>query len=157
MSDFTAINTTIVQFLSPFLPYLLKGGREAAKEAAKKVGEMFSEDAWEKAKLLWSKLRDNKKIKEAAKVASNLPDDEDAHAALRLQLKLLLQNDDNLRRELAVVIEQWDIVNYIQTDDIALSGKITGVKVKGKSGRIENYIKSGDVNGAIIGVSLSDE
>jgi hypothetical protein len=37
-------------FLGPFLPYLLKGGEEAAKEAGKKFGAA----AWEKAQALGS-------------------------------------------------------------------------------------------------------
>ena len=39
----------LTAFLSPILPFLIKGGEEAAKEAGKKFGV----DAWEKAKAIW--------------------------------------------------------------------------------------------------------
>ena len=40
----------IVQFLAPYLPYLLKGVKLAGQEAAKKLGEKAGEQGFEQAK-----------------------------------------------------------------------------------------------------------
>ena len=43
----------LTSFLAPILPFLLKGGEEAAQE----VGKEISLDTWEKAKAIWGKLK----------------------------------------------------------------------------------------------------
>lgn len=91
----------IVPFLTPFLPYLLKAGEKAAEEAGNKLGG----DAWERAKTLWGKLRPGVEARpatqEAAQDAAAAPDDADARAALRHQLKKLLAEDPTLAAEVA--------------------------------------------------------
>jgi hypothetical protein len=95
----------LVQLLAPFLPYLVKGLKLAGQEAAKKLGEKAGEQGFEQAKALWDKLRPKIEARpaalEAAQDAAAHPDDEDALAALRLQLKKLLAEDDSLAQELA--------------------------------------------------------
>ncbi len=76
----------IVSFLAPFLPYLLKAGEKAAEEEGKKLGV----ETWEKAQTLWSKLRGKERVVQAAQDLVDAPNDSDAQAALRLQLKKLL-------------------------------------------------------------------
>ena len=82
--------------LTPALPYLLKAGEEAGKEAAKKLGA----DGWEKAKELWGKLRPAVEAKPlaagAADEAAAAPEDTDAVAAFRLQLRKILGADEDL-------------------------------------------------------------
>jgi hypothetical protein len=51
-----------VQYLAPFLPYLLKGVKLAGQEAAKKLGEKAGEQGFDHAKAL---LRQNKALPEA--------------------------------------------------------------------------------------------
>lgn len=86
----------LTKLLTPFLPYLLKLGDKAAEETAKKLGV----DAWEKAKVIWTKLRPQVQVKPAAQEAVEdvvkSPEDEDAQAALRQQLKKLLKEDSTL-------------------------------------------------------------
>ncbi len=93
-------------FLAPFLPYLVMAGGEAAKEAGKKFGEA----AWEQAKALWGKLRPKVEAKPAAQEAvqdiAAAPDDPDAQAALRLQLKKLLAEDETLAAEVARLVQE---------------------------------------------------
>jgi len=100
----------LVQFLAPFLPYLVKGLKLAGQEAAKKLGEKASEQGFDHAKALWEKLRRKVEAKpaalEAAQDAATHPDDEDALAALRLQLKKLLAEDQPLAQELARLVAQ---------------------------------------------------
>ncbi|MBK8783150.1 MAG: hypothetical protein IPO22_15385 [Anaerolineales bacterium] len=50
-----AIDT--VKFIAPYLPYLIAGGRLAAKAAIEKTGENFSDAVWNKAAELWEKLK----------------------------------------------------------------------------------------------------
>jgi len=77
----------LVQFLAPFLPYLLKDLKLAGQEAAKKLGEKAGEGGFEQAKALWDKLRSKVEARpaalEAAQEAAAHPDDADALAALR--------------------------------------------------------------------------
>jgi hypothetical protein len=58
------------------------------------AGKQLGVDAWEKAKSLWGKLRPQVDAKpaaqEAAQDVAETSDNEDAQAALRLQLKKLL-------------------------------------------------------------------
>jgi len=96
----------IATFLMPLLPYLLKIGDKAAEEVGKKIGG----EGWEQAKTLWEKLRPKVEAKpaalEAVQEAAAHPDDEDTLAALRLQLKKLLAEDQALAQELARLLEQ---------------------------------------------------
>jgi len=102
--DITTLAKDVTLFLTPFLPYLLKAGEKAAEEAGKKLGG----DAWERAKTLWGKLRPKVEAKPAAQEAvadaAAAPQDEDAQATLRLQLKKLLAEDEELAREIG---QQW--------------------------------------------------
>ena len=95
----------LVQFLAPYLPYLVKGIKLAGQEAAKKLGEKASEQGFQSAKTLWDKLRPKVEARpaalEAAQDAAAHPDDEDTRAALRVQLKKLLAEDPALREEIA--------------------------------------------------------
>lgn len=99
--DLTQLAQVVTAFLAPFLPYLLKAGEKAAEEAGKKLGG----DAWERAKMLWGKLRPKVEAKpaaqEAVKDVAGAPQDEDAQAALRLQLKKLLTEDQGFAEAVA--------------------------------------------------------
>ena len=104
--DVQTLAREVVAFLAPFLPYLVKAGGEAAKEAGKKFGEA----AWEQAKALWGKLHPKVEAKpaaqEAVQDAAAAPQDEDAQAALRLQLKKLLAEDETLAVEVARLVQE---------------------------------------------------
>lgn len=99
----------IIAFISPFLPYLVKLGTQSAEKLTDKASEQFSETAWEKAKVVWSKLRPQLEHKPAAAEAiedtANHPDDEDLQAALRVQVKKLLQQDAALADEVAALLK----------------------------------------------------
>lgn len=102
--DIATLAKEVALFLTPFLPYLLKAGEKAAEEAGKKLGG----DAWERAKGLWGKLRPKVEAKPAAQEAvadaATEPENEDAQAALRQQLRKLLVEDDGLATEIG---QQW--------------------------------------------------
>ena len=104
--DVQTLAREVVAFLTPFLPYLVKAGGEAAKEAGKKFGEA----AWEQAEALWGKLHPKMEDKPAAQEAvqdtAAAPDDPAAQAALRLQMKKLLAEDETLAAEVARVMQE---------------------------------------------------
>jgi len=99
---------TIIAFISPFLPYLVKLGTQSAEKLTDKASEEFSETAWEKAKAVWQKLCPQLEQKPAAleviEDAANHPDDDDIQAAFRVQLKKLLQQDAALASEVATLL-----------------------------------------------------
>jgi hypothetical protein len=102
--DVSALAMQLVTYLAPFLPYLVKAGDKAVEEA----GKLFGASAWERAKSLWAKLTPKIEAKPAAKEAvqdaANAPEDEDAKAAWRLQVKKLLSEDPVLASDLAKVL-----------------------------------------------------
>ncbi len=104
--DIAMLAKDVAAFLTPFLPYLLKAGERATEEAGKKLGG----DAWEKAKALWGKLRSKVEAKPAAREAvqdvAAAPKDGDAQAALRLQLRKILSEDEELAAEVAQLWEK---------------------------------------------------
>ena len=124
----------LVQYLAPFLPYLLKGVKLAGQEAVKKLGEKAGEQGFDHAKALWEKLRPKVEAKPAALEAvqdvATRPDDEDALAALRLHLKKLLAEDLSLAEELAHLLAQARAAGQTVTASgnrsVAIGGSVSG-------------------------------
>ncbi len=101
--EITALVHDITVSMMPLLPYLFKAGEAAAEEAGKNLAGA----AWDELKKLWGMLRPKIEAKpvalEAAHEAAVAPDDKDAQAALRFQLKKLLTEDPAL----AAAVDQW--------------------------------------------------
>lgn len=137
MLDLIVLAKETVTFLAPFLPYLLKAGEGAAEEAGKKLGEKAGGGAWDKAKALWAKLRPKAEAKpaalEAAQEVAAAPEDEDARAALRVQLKKLLAEDESLAREVSEMQREMRQagVNVAATGDrsVAIGGNVSGSNI----------------------------
>jgi hypothetical protein len=136
----------LVQLLAPFLPYLVKGAKLAGQEAAKKLGEKAGEQGFEQAKTLWEKLRPKVEAKpaalEAAQDAAAHPDDEDTLAALRLQLKKLLAEDESLAHEMTRLLEQARAagknVTASGSRSVAIGGNVSGsVIVTGDNNNVQ--------------------
>jgi len=104
--DIGALASSLTTALVPLLPYLLKAGEKAAEETGKAVANQSLE--WGKS--LWSKLKPKVEAKpealEAAQDIAQNPDDQDAQAALRRQLKKLLTEDHSLAEEVTGWLEQ---------------------------------------------------
>lgn len=131
--DIVALASSVTAVLVPLLPYLLKAGEKAAEETGKTVAGQ----SWEWAKSLWTKLAPKVEAKsgalEAAKDAAQAPEDEDLQAALRVQLKKLLTEDQSLAEEVSRWLEQ---------------GKAAGINVSAIGER--SVAIGGDVNGSTI-------
>jgi len=158
--DLTQTAAQIVQFLAPYLPYLLKGGKLAAKKAFEKMGEQFSEEAWDQAKALWGKLRARIRARPAAQKAvqeaAAAPNNPDAQAALRRQVGELLAEDPALAAEVAAWLTRIDA--YVRTGDVSSGGKVVGVRVEGlgheKADIQSKVVVDGTVSGEVTGAEL---
>lgn len=128
--DIAQLAKELASFLAPILPYLVKGSEMAVEEASKKFGS----DAWNGAKALWSKLRPKVESKPAAlEAAQDLavsPNDDDALATLRQQLKKLFAEDESLTREVSHLWKTGTAagMTIIATGDrsISIGGNVTG-------------------------------
>ena len=123
--DIGALASSLTTVLVPLLPYLLKAGEKAAEETGKQVAGQ----SWEWAKSLWNKLKPKVEAKEAALEAAQdvaeSPEDEDAQAALRRQLKKLLTDDQALAEELSHWLEAAGInVSAIGERSVAVGGNV---------------------------------
>ncbi|WP_287157641.1 hypothetical protein [Chloroflexus sp.] len=120
----------LVAFLAPFLPYLLKAGETAAEEAGKNLGT----EAWNLAKAVWQKLQPKiagkAAAQEAAEDVAKTPNDSDAQATFRQQLKKLLADDPALAAELTSLLGEIRQagVNVIASGkgSVAIGGNVSG-------------------------------
>lgn len=121
----------LAAFLAPFLPTLVKAGEQVVGRAADAVAD----EAFSYAKALWERLKPKVDAKPAAQEAAEevaaRPDDEDALAALRLQLRKLLDEDEQLVRDLAGIWAKAEAANVVQVTasgerSVAIGGDVTG-------------------------------
>lgn len=128
--DIGALASSLTTALVPLLPYLLKAGEKVAEETGTKVADQSLE--W--AKSLWSKLKPKVDAKpaalEAVKDAAQTPDDGDAQAALRMQLKKLLTEDQSLAEEVRRWVEHGKAAGITVTASgdrsVAIGGDVKG-------------------------------
>ena len=128
--DIGALASSLTAALVPLLPYLLKAGEKAAEETGKAVAGQ----SWEWAKSLWTKLKPEVEAKpaalEAAHDAAQSPEDEDLQAALRVQLKKLLTEDQSLAEEVSRWLDQGQAAGITVTASgersVAIGGKVKG-------------------------------
>jgi hypothetical protein len=126
MPDPNEIARQIVQFLAPFLPYLLKAGEKAAEEAGRQLGAA----AWEQAGTLWARLRRKKNVEQVAQTVAALPDNQALREALREEIARALQEDGALREEIARLWGEAEAasVTVIARGDrsVAIGGDVSG-------------------------------
>ena len=128
--DISALASSLTTALGPLLPYLLKAGEKAAEETGKAVAGQ----SWEWTKSLWTKLKPKVEAKpaalEAAQDVAHAPEDEDLQAALRVQLKKLLTEDQSLAEEVSRWLDQGKAAGIIVTASgersVAIGGDIKG-------------------------------
>jgi hypothetical protein len=126
----------LMQVLAPALPFLLKLGNKAAEKAAEKVGE----DTWGKATAIWGKLQPKVQAKESAQEAVTdavaNPDDADLQAALRVQLKKILESDQELMTA---------ITEILKTQPTATGGTHIQQSVVGNQNQIIGQMSGGQI------------
>jgi hypothetical protein len=99
--DISTLAATVTSALTPALPYLMKAGEKGSEV----IGEKLGASVWETASAIWQRLSSNPLVQSAAKEVAAAPDDQDAQAGLRYQLKKLLAADDSLAAALAQLVE----------------------------------------------------
>ncbi len=134
---------TLTAFLSPFLPTLLKLGGKAVEKATESASGKFGEAAYKKAEAVWARLSPKVEAKESAKEAAidvaNNPEDEDSQAAMRVQLKKLLEQDEELMKAIEQILKEdapdgtsgTQIVQNVTGDRNQVIGQMTGGKAIG--------------------------
>jgi hypothetical protein len=134
---------TLTAFISPFLPFLLKLGGKAIDKTSESVGSKFGEAAFGKAQAVWGKLgpqvEKKESLKEAAIDVANNPEDEDMQAALRVQLKKLLAQDEELMKAIEQILQAeapdgtsgTQIVQNVTGDRNQVIGQVNGGNVFG--------------------------
>jgi hypothetical protein len=134
---------TLTAFLSPFLPTLLKLGGKAVEKATESASGKFGEAAFKKAEAVWAKLSPKVEAEEAAKEAAidvaKSPEDEDSQAVLRVQLKKLLEQDEELMKAIEQILAAdapdgtsgTQIVQNVTGNQNQVIGQVLGGKVIG--------------------------
>lgn len=130
--DLIPLAASVASALAPFIPYLVTAGERATEAAGEKLGA----EAWERARELWARLRRPVEARPAAIQAAmdlaTAPDDTDALAAFRLQVRKLLEEDPGLRAELGRALESQGATQSViaaGTRSIAIGGSVTGGNV----------------------------
>jgi hypothetical protein len=134
---------TLTAFLSPYLPILLKLGGKAVEKATESAAGKFGEAAFAKAQAVWAKLSPKVEATETAKAAAievaNSPEDEDLKVVLRVQLKKLLAQDEELFKEIEQILKEdapdgtsgIQIVQNVTGNQNQVIGNVTGSNVFG--------------------------
>jgi hypothetical protein len=103
----------LASLLAPALPYLVSAGSAAATEAGKAIGS----EAWTQASAVWQKLHpaisQRPAAQEAALDLAGSPNDADALAAFRQQLRKILNDEPQLVQELSPLLNQDRTVNVV--------------------------------------------
>jgi len=133
--DIAALASSLTTALVPLLPFLLKAGEKAAEE----TGKAAAGQSLEWAKSLWTKLKPKVEAKpaalEAAQDVAGVPEDEDLQAALRVQLKKLLTEDQSLAEEVSRWLDQGKAAGITVTaageHSVAIGGDVKGAIITG--------------------------
>jgi hypothetical protein len=122
-SQAAQIASTIVSFLAPFTPHLVKGAEKATEVAGKKLGELGGEAIWEEAQAIWDKItnrfKDDEETQSAATSVTRQPESETRQKTLAKILAERLKDDPALVKELAALVGE---MQEIASGSIVVSG-----------------------------------
>jgi hypothetical protein len=131
--------STLVAFLAPLVPYLVKGGQAAAEEVGKKVGG----GVWDRASAIWHaispKVASAPGLSELVEDLQKNPADEAARGALVYHLQKLFAKDATLK---AAVEQIWTSTDKAAVQTVIASGEravaaggdVTGTVITGNFG-----------------------
>jgi formylglycine-generating enzyme required for sulfatase activity len=95
--DIPKLAAETAALLAPFLPYLIKGGKIAAKAAFEETGKKFVDSVWDKAEELWGRLKPkvkaNASAQSAIEKAARKPDDPRVLGNLEVELEEIFEQD----------------------------------------------------------------
>jgi hypothetical protein len=128
--------TTLVMFLAPLVPYLVKGGEAIAE----KIGEKFGASVWDRAKSIWSAISPQAAaspgLQEVLADLEKQPADTATRAALVYQLQKLFAKDPALKASIERIWQNTDqkaVQMVIASGEraVAAGGDISGTVVTG--------------------------
>jgi len=127
----------LVLLISPALPYLAPAGEEMLKKVGGNLGTAISQNAIKVWTLLNSEIvLKPPALEEALKDVSKNPEDEDAQASLRLQLKKLLESNPELTQKLSEMMASSEVKKEIIS--ITQVARDHGVQIGYVSGSVTN-------------------
>jgi hypothetical protein len=148
--DTPQIAAAVASILAPFLPYLTEVGKETGKKLAEVIAEKGGQAVWEKAKQLWTKLKDDADhapaVQGAAIMVAAQPEDEFNRTALARAIGVYLQKNPKLAKELLDLLGGSNSVQEVLADKESLVQRVeqeiegTGmqrIKVEEKSRAID--------------------
>jgi hypothetical protein len=118
--DITALVNSVAPYVIMAAPYLKQlgsaGSEEATKEISKQAAKKLGDGSWGLAKSIWQRFRGAKTethtaINSALSDVADDPNDPDAHAALRVQLKKALKEDSVLVEAIAQLLREAGATN----------------------------------------------
>ena len=136
MNDLNQTGSQIVEFLVPYPPYIIKGAKVAGQEAAKKLGEKFSEDCFKQAKALWRHLGHKKNVQAAGQAVIALPDNQAIQAGLSDEMTHALQEDDILAQKIAYIWGHGDKPDVSSGQRAVTAKNISGIIITGDSNKV---------------------
>src|SRR5215510_6555906 len=110
--DFAQVAAATASILSPFMPYLVEGGKKFAARAG--------DAAWEKAQALWERLRasigEDPKITKSAELVAADPLDEGAQALFAKSLAARLSETPELVTQLTALLGGEETIQEVLAD-----------------------------------------
>ncbi len=108
MIDISVVAETVTNLIAPALPFLTSAAADAASDGAKAL----TKEVWQRARQVWAALGKDQQsagdLERAARVLSAMPDDKDALAGLRAQVKMVLATNQELAAEIAGLVASGD-------------------------------------------------
>lgn len=136
IEQFLPIAQSIVTWLSPFFPYLIKGVKLAGQEWFKALGERGGEEAVKKASNLWETIKNkspnDKNIEGAALILSEQPENTDIQKVLVNALVEVIKKNPGFAKELEAFKENVSSINNIKIGNAFLGETHIGGDVAGR-------------------------
>lgn len=132
--QFLPLAQSIVTWLSPFFPYLIKGAKLAGKKWFESLGEKGGEEAAKKASDLWETIKkkssNDKNIEGAALILSEQPENADVQKVLMNAIAEVVKKNPEFAKELETFKENAPSINInignIFTGDTHIGGDFVG-------------------------------
>jgi hypothetical protein len=125
--DAVTLAQSLTELLIPRLPHLRDETQSPV--VVVKGSTQMSDPMLARARRVWDLLRPraeaNAALQDAVAIVAATPDDADAHAALRLQLRRALEADPRLRDELSRVLNEARVSG---SDAVAVDGRSVAIK-----------------------------
>jgi hypothetical protein len=130
----------LTKFIAPFLPALINLGEKASEKMAEELGE----NAWNKAKAIWTKLQLQVAAKPdlmlAIEQVAAKPDSEPRQAVLQEELEILLNENTDLARAIAQILQsdnsnrppRTQIIQTVTGNQNQMIGQVSGGQIFGK-------------------------